>query len=102
LDDQSSCQPFTRQEKPPWFLANIIGKPIGAWPTFVSFPGTHTFQGDGPSLMYHHASSIWDESRPEERERVMGFQIYTISHIKVIRLERNALLGKGMDLNSLT
>jgi hypothetical protein len=49
LDDQSFCQPVTRQEKPPWFHANIIGKPKGVWPTFVSFPGAHAFQGDGPS-----------------------------------------------------
>jgi len=32
----------------------------------------------------------------------MGFQAGTTSHTKVTRLERNALLGKGMDLNSLT
>jgi len=32
----------------------------------------------------------------------MGFQINIISHTKEIRLERTALLGKGMDLNSLT
>jgi hypothetical protein len=32
----------------------------------------------------------------------MGFQTGTTSHTKVIRLERNALLGRGMDLNSLT
>jgi hypothetical protein len=32
----------------------------------------------------------------------MGFQIGIISHTKVTRLERNAILGKGMDLNSLT
>jgi hypothetical protein len=30
----------------------------------------------------------------------MGFQISTTSHTKVTRLERNALLGRGMDLNS--
>jgi hypothetical protein len=32
----------------------------------------------------------------------MGFQIGTTSHTKVIRLEHNALLGRSMDLNSLT
>ncbi len=32
----------------------------------------------------------------------MGFQIGTISHTKVIKLEHNVLLGRGMDLNSLT
>jgi len=32
----------------------------------------------------------------------MGFQTSTTSHTKVIKLERNALLGRGMDLNSLT
>jgi hypothetical protein len=32
----------------------------------------------------------------------MGFQIGTTSHIKVTRLEHNVLLGRGMDLNSLT
>ncbi len=52
--------------------------------------------------MYCHASATWDELSPEERESVMGFQTCTTSHTKVTRLERNALLGKGMDLNSLT
>jgi hypothetical protein len=32
----------------------------------------------------------------------MGFQIGIISQTKVTRLEHNALLGRGMDLNSLT
>jgi len=52
---------------------NTIGKPRGAWPTFISFPGAHAFQGDGPSLVYHHASTTWDELSLEERERAMGF-----------------------------
>jgi len=102
LDDQSSCQPITRQEKLPWFPTNTIGNPRGAWPTFVSFLGAHTFQGDEPGLMYHHASATWDEPSPKERERAMGFQTGTTSHTKVIRLECNVLLGRGMDLNSLT
>jgi len=102
LDDQSFCQLITRQEKPPWVLTNTIGKPRGAWPTFVSFPGTHAFQKDGAGLVYHHASTTWDEPSPKEKERATGFQIGTISHTKVTKLERNALLGRGMDLNSLT
>jgi site-specific DNA-cytosine methylase len=102
LDDQNSCQPVTRQEKPLWFPANTIGKPRGAWPTFVSFPGAHAFQRDGPGLVYRHASTAWDEPSPKERKRAMGFQAGTTSHTKVIRLECNALLGRGMDLNSLT
>jgi hypothetical protein len=32
----------------------------------------------------------------------MGFQTSTTSHTKMTRLERKALLGRGMDLNSLT
>ncbi len=52
--------------------------------------------------MYCHASATWDEPSPEERERAMGFQTNTTNHTKVTRLERNALLGRGMDLNSLT
>jgi hypothetical protein len=102
LDDHSSCQPVTRQEKPPWFPTNTIGKPRGAWPTFVSFLGAHAFQRDGPGLVYRHASATWDEPSPEARKRAMGFQAGTTSHTKVTRLERNALLGRGMDLNSLT
>ncbi len=97
LDDQSSYQPVTREKKPPWFPANIIGKPKGVWPTFVSFPGAHAFQGDRPGLVYCHASATWDEPSPKERERVMGFQTGTTSHTKVIRLERNALLARGTD-----
>jgi len=56
LDDHSSCQPVTRKEKPR-FLVNTIGKQRGVWPIFVSFPGAHAFQGDGPGLVYHHASN---------------------------------------------
>ncbi len=52
--------------------------------------------------MYHHVSTTWDEPSPEEKKRAMGFQIGTTSHIKVTRLERNAILGRGLDLNSLT
>jgi hypothetical protein len=52
--------------------------------------------------VYRCASTTWDEPSPEEREKGMGFQISTTSHTKVTRLERNALLGKGMDPNSLT
>ncbi len=52
--------------------------------------------------MYCHASATWDEPSLEERERAMGFQTSTISHTKVTRLEHNALMGKGMDLNSFT
>jgi len=81
---------------------NTIGKLKGAWPTFVSFTKAHAFQGDGSGLVYHHALATWDEPSPEERERAMGFQIGTTSHTKVTKLERNALLGRGMDLNSLT
>jgi hypothetical protein len=102
LDEQSSWQPITRQEKPTWFLVNIIRKPRGVWPTFVSFPREHTFQGDGPGMVYCHASATWDEPSLEEREWAMGFQTNTTSHTKVIGLEHNALLGKSMDLNSFT
>ncbi len=52
--------------------------------------------------MHRHASATWDEPSLEEKERAMGFQAGTTSHTKVTRLERNALLGRGMDLNSLT
>ncbi len=53
-------------------------------------------------MVYHHVLATWDELSPEERERAMGFQTSTISHTKVTRLERNTVLGRGMDLNSLT
>jgi hypothetical protein len=36
LDDQSSCQQVIKQEKPPWFPMNTIGKPRGVWPLFPS------------------------------------------------------------------
>ncbi len=81
---------------------NTIGKPRGVWPTFVSFPKAHAFQGNGPGVVYRHASATWDEPSPKERESAMGFQIGTISHTKVTKLEHNVLLGKGMDLNSFT
>jgi len=81
---------------------NTIGKPRGVWPTFDSLLGAHTFQGDGPGLVYRHASTTWDEPSPEEKEKAMGFQTSTTSHTKGTKLERNTLLGKSMDLNSPT
>ncbi len=102
LDDQNSCQLIIRQKKAFWFPTNIIRKPKGVWPTFVSFPGTHAFQGDGPSVVYCHVLATWDEPSPKEKEWAMGFQTGTTSHTKVIRLECNVLLGRGMDLNFLT
>jgi hypothetical protein len=80
---------------------NTIGKQRGVWPSFVSFPGAHTFQGDGPGLLYYHVSTTWDEPILEEIEKTMGFQTSTTSHTNVTRLEHNALLGRSMDLNSL-
>jgi hypothetical protein len=53
-------------------------------------------------MVYHHASATWDEPSPKEREKTMGFQTGITRHTKVTRLERNVLLGRGMDLNSLT
>ncbi len=52
--------------------------------------------------MYYHTSTTWDEPNPKEKEKAMGFQTGITGHTKVTRLERNALLGKNMDLNSLT
>jgi len=52
--------------------------------------------------MYHHVSATWDEPSLKKRKRAMGLQTSITSHTKVTRLERNVLLGKGMDLNSLT
>ncbi len=52
--------------------------------------------------MYFHALATWDEPSLEEKERAIGFQTSITNHTKVTRLERNALLGRSMDLNSLT
>jgi len=52
--------------------------------------------------MYHHALATWDEPNLEERKKSMGFQTGITSHTKVTKLERNALLSRSMDLNSLT
>jgi hypothetical protein len=84
------------------FPTNTIGKPRGVWSTLISFPRAHAFQGNGLGLVYRHALASWDELSPEERERAMGFQTGTTTHTKGTKLERNALLGKGMDLNSFT
>jgi hypothetical protein len=81
---------------------NIIGKPKVIWPTFVSFLGAYSFQGDGLGLVYRHALTTWDEPSLEERKRAMGFQTNTTSDTKVTKLKHNALLRRGMDLNSLT
>jgi hypothetical protein len=52
--------------------------------------------------VYYHVLATWYEPSLEEREKAMGFQTHTTNHTKVTRLERNALLRRDMDLNSLT
>jgi len=52
--------------------------------------------------MYRHALATWDEPSPKERERAMLFHLSITNHTKVTKLEYNVLLGRGMDLNSLT
>jgi hypothetical protein len=47
-------------------------------------------------------STTWDEPSLEVTKRVMGFQTTTTNDTKVTKLEHNVLLGRGMDLNSLT
>jgi hypothetical protein len=81
---------------------NTKGKPRGIWPTFVSFPGAYSFQGDGLGLVYRHVLATWDDPSLEKIERAMRFQIGTTNHTKVTKLEHNALLRRSMDLNSLT
>jgi hypothetical protein len=81
---------------------NIIGRLRSAWHTFVSFPRTHAFHENGLGLVYRHASTTWDEPNLEGKEGDMGFQTNIINRTKVIRLKHNVILGKGMDLKSLT
>jgi hypothetical protein len=38
----------------------------------------------------------------QKKKGAMGFQTSTTNHTKVTRLKHNILLGRGMDLNSLT
>jgi hypothetical protein len=49
-----------------------MGKQIGVWPTFVSFPVAHTFQGDELGLVYRHALATWDEPSPEKKKKGYG------------------------------
>jgi len=79
-----------------WVFGSLGGLPS---PIFGSVSGDLTL----PSKWgYDNALATWDEPSLEERERAMGFQTSTIGHTKVTKLECNALLGRGMDLNSLT
>jgi hypothetical protein len=65
-------------------------------------PKSTCLLGRWTKLVYRHASITWDEPSPKEKERVMGFQNGVITHTKVTKLKCNTLLGRGMDLNSLT
>jgi hypothetical protein len=54
---------------------NTIGKSKGVWPTFVSFLGAHSFQGDEPGLVYCHALATWDELSPEKKRRLWASKL---------------------------
>jgi hypothetical protein len=54
---------------------NTIGKLKGASLTFVSFPGAHAFQGDGPNMVYRHVSTTWDEQAQKKKKRLWGSKL---------------------------
>ncbi len=65
-------------------------------------PNSTRFSGRWIRLGVSSCFSHLKWTKPRRKRRAMGFQTGTTSHTKVTRFEHNTLLGRGMDLNSLT
>ena len=102
LDAGRHSQVVRYDDRPPLAVVNKAGEPRQALPTFVSFPASHAFRGDGPRLVWDEQLKRLDEPSAHERERAMGFPTGTTDAIGVTEAARRQVLGQAMDLNCLT
>ena len=106
LDPQRTPRHVRWDDKPPYAVVNKANEPRRAWPTFVSFPKSYAFRGDGPGTVLDTSGGEYTTQEPnaDERERAMGFLTGTTSLAdqSISESQRRMLLGQAMDLNCLT
>ena len=92
--------------KPPWYPANIVGKPLVCLPTLVSYIGSHAFRysnNDVPGQGLVHDETVDDQLCSltiEEREQALGYAPGTTNH-GVSFGQRHAITGGCMDANAM-
>jgi hypothetical protein len=72
----------------PMAMANQVGQPRMALPTFVSFPTSHAYKEGGPGLVWDTCLQRLVDPNANEREHVMGFPIGVTSVPSISEVSR--------------
>lgn len=86
---------------PPYYPANMVGRPLSALPTLVAYPASHAFRDGQPGMVLDIASGLLVPLLIEERERALGYEAGCTAALTVTMAERHAATGSCMDANAL-
>jgi hypothetical protein len=100
LDPGRVAPPVLKDDVAPYYVCNLLGHPLTALPTLVSFPNSYAFRDNGPGTVFNVDAS---RSQPtvQERERILGFQHHPTDCPGTSDQDRHDLLGRVMDRRCL-
>ena len=111
LDSGHFSRPAIRTESdldsaqfPGYYPCNVEGQDLRALPTFVSFHGSNAYRSldrNGLLRVESGGATHYQEPTADERERAMGMPTGSTRLEGVSELDRRALLGRTLDLNSV-
>jgi len=90
-----------KDDRPPYYMANVKGEPLSALPTIVAYPGSYAFRPGEPGAIYDANKGQWSEPTADECERAMGYATGTTAAADVTEQQRRTLMGRCMDANVL-
>jgi hypothetical protein len=88
-------------DKPPFYVCNVQGEQLRAFPTLVAHPLSRAFRDIRGGVIYDNNIMQFSQLRPHERERCMGFEAGDTSYPGACDEDRCAILGRAMDMNCL-
>jgi hypothetical protein len=102
LEPQRQAAPVTSSDKPPYYPCNIKGRPRAAFPTIMAYHNTRSTQPGQSGSITCLLTGTSSDLLAVERERAMGYQANTTAAVGVTDLQRRELLGRCIDLNTLS
>jgi hypothetical protein len=88
-------------DRPPYYVCNVQGEPLRAFPTLVAHPMSRAFRDVKGGVIYDNNVMQFSQLRPHERELCMGFKHGDTAYPGATDEDRCAILGKAMDMNCL-
>lgn len=88
-----------QDDRPPYYVCNVRGGPLSAWPTLVAYPQSYAFRPGKQGAVWDANMNAWSEPNADERESAMGYDQGTTAAPNVAETQRRAVLGRCMDMN---